>query len=450
MIAAAVLLVLSALLLYGRLKSKPEPEVTAPPAVEQTVPAPGDQSQETPAPETGGQSQSVPGGGEGTPPPAAGQSQEAPAVEKSGSWDPEVMEEEPAENALGEAEGAPGTTEIAKSPRRAEAGELTPAPELVSLKSNDAPALPPGVVFSIQEPAGGAANPATASAQPGLLLPAETVGPAVLREAAAAGNPAAQYVVALRYLRSDNAAEAVRWLERAASAGLAPAQYRLGAMYERGQGVAKDLGRARSWYQSAAEKGNVKAMHNLAVSASGREGGNPDYAVAAKWYGEAASYGLADSQFNLGILAEHGLGQEQNAVAAYKWFSLAANSGDKEAAKRRAQVKAKLDAASLAAAEEAVKSWHAKAANADANEVATKAEWGDPVAASSGAQKENVALVSRAQALLNKLGYDAGSADGVMGERTRAAIKSFERRSGLLETGDVTIQLVTHLERAAG
>ncbi|MCJ7526928.1 MAG: sel1 repeat family protein, partial [Methyloceanibacter sp.] len=61
----------------------------------------------------------------------------------------------------------------------------------------------------------------------------------------------------------------MRWLERAASAGLAPAQYRLAVLYERGQGVAKDLGRARSWYQAAAEKGNVKAMHNLAVSASG-------------------------------------------------------------------------------------------------------------------------------------------------------------------------------------
>ena len=449
MIAAAVLLVLSALLLYGRLKSKPEPEVTAPPAVEQTAPTPEDQSQGTPAPETGGQSQTPPETGEGTA-PAAEEPQEAPAVEKSGSWDPEIMPEDPAENALGEAEGAPGSTEIAKSPRRAEAGEVTPAPELVSLRPNEAPALPRGVVFSIHEPQAGAANPAVAPAQPGLLLPAESVGPVALREAAAGGDGAAQYVVALRYLRNDNAAEAVRWLERAASAGLAPAQYRLGAMYERGQGVAKDLGRARSWYQSAAEKGNVKAMHNLAVTASARDDGTPDYALAAKWYGEAASYGLPDSQFNLGILAEHGLGQEQNAAAAYKWFLLASKAGDKEATKRLALIKAKLDAVSLARAEQAVKSWHAQAANPDANEVAAKAEWGEDAATSSGAQKENVALVSRAQALLNKLGYDAGSADGVMGERTRAAIRSFERKTGLKETGDVTIPLVTQLERVAG
>ena len=82
-----------------------------------------------------------------------------------------------------------------------------------------------------------------------------------------------------------------------------------------------------------------------------------DYALSAKWYGEAAS-----------------------------------------ATKRLA--KTKLDPVSLAAPEEAVKSWHAKSANPDANEDAAKAEWGEDAATSSGAQKENVALVSRAQALL--------------------------------------------------
>ena len=104
MIAAAVLLVLSALLLYGRLKSKPEPEVIAPPAVEQTAPTSGDQSQRTP--ETGGQPQAAPATGEGTA-PAVAEPQEAPAVEKSGSWDPEIMPEAPAENASAKRKAPP-------------------------------------------------------------------------------------------------------------------------------------------------------------------------------------------------------------------------------------------------------------------------------------------------------------------------------------------------------
>ncbi len=162
-------------------------------------------------------------------------------------------------------------------------------------------------------------------------------------------------------------------------------------MYERGQGVAKDLGRARSWYQAAAEKGNVKAMHNLAVSASSRDDGGPDYALASKWYGEAASYGLADSQFNLGILAEHGLGAPKNLAEAYKWFALAANGGDEEAAKRRELVKPQLDPASLADAERSVSAWTAKQAAPDANEVLEPKEWADT------APQTNASLVTRAQ-----------------------------------------------------
>ena len=453
-IAAAVLLALSALLLYGRLRSKPEPEVVAPPAVEQTAPAPADRSEAAPEPsgESAPAAEAPAADARATAeePAAAEPAPDSPAgVEKSGSWDPEVTpEEDPAENASGEAPGAVGLTEIAKSPRRAaaEPSALTPEPQLVSLKANEPAALPPGIVFSIQEPGAGAGNAASPAAptQPSLLLPAEEVGPVALRQAAGSGDQAAQYVVALRYLRSENAAEAVRWLERAASSGLAPAQYRLGAMYERGQGVTKDLGRARSWHQAAADKGNVKAMHNLAVGASARYGGAPDYALAATWFGEAASYGLADSQFNLGILAEHGLGQEKDLAQAYKWFSLAAKGGDKEAAKRRAQVKPKLDPAALAAVEAEVKSWQAKAAIPEANEV-EKAEWAQIAAAGA----TSASLVTRAQALLNRLGYDAGSPDGVMGERTSAAIRSFERRNGLKETGEVSVPLVTTLERTA-
>jgi localization factor PodJL len=64
-----------------------------------------------------------------------------------------------------------------------------------------------------------------------------------------------------------------------------------------------------------------------------------------------------------------------------------------------------------------------------------------------GSAAPNTALVTRAQNLLNKLGYDAGMADGLMGAQTRDPIKSFERKNGLEETGKVTIPLVAKLER---
>ena len=46
--------------------------------------------------------------------------------------------------------------------------------------------------------------------------------------------------------------------------------------------------------------------------------------------------------------------------------------------------------------------------------------------------------MTRAQTLLNKLGYNLGKADGVMSSRTRTAIRLFQSRYGLGETGEVS------------
>ena len=436
MIFAAILLIISAALLYSRLRSKSEP-VTLPPAAEQTVPLP--------TPSEGSTS------GAEVSPPAAEPEPEAPASPTGSSgWQPEI-EASPAGEAVGEMGEPNNITDVAKSSYRpASADDTIPQAQPASLKAIETPTLPPGVVFSIEHPIP-SQTAAASSLSPlpqSLPLPPADLGPLPLREAAAGGDPQAQYAIALRYAQSQgtpqNLTEAARWLERAAGAGLAPAQYRLGAMYERGQGVAKDLGRARSWYQAAAEKGNVKAMHNLAMSLSGRESGNPDYEGAAKWYEQATAYGLADSLYNLGILAEHGLGVPKDLPRAYTWFTLAAKAGDAEAAKRSEQIKFRLDQAVLADADQQVAAWTAQKPMPEANEVPGAAEWADDAALGSSAS-----LVSRAQTLLNRLGYDAGAPDGLMGARTRDAIKSFERKNGLEETGKVTAPLVSKLERLA-
>lgn len=421
-IFAALLLAISALLLYARLASKG----VEPPA-------------QGPATESG----AAPSVAPPAPEPNA-----SPSAPSSGSSElPRQFDANPAGEAVGDAGG--NFTDVAKSLPGA-VSEVAPQVQPASILAATPPALPPGVVISIQDSASGPQamlDRGDLPAPQNLPLPPEELGPISLRQAAAQGDPRAQYAIALRYAQGDgtpqNLVEAARWFERAAGAGLAPAQYRLGAMYERGQGVARDLGRARSWYQAAAEKGNVKAMHNLAVNLS--SGANTaDYAAAAKWFAEAAAYGLADSQFNLGILTEHGLGTTKNLVEAYKWFALAAKSGDAEAAKRRDAVAAQLDPASLAEAGKALTSWTAKQAPAEANEVAETEDTADAAAT------PNTALVSRAQSLLNKLGYDAGTPDGLMGTRTREAIRSFERKNGLEETGTVSVPLVTKLERLAG
>jgi localization factor PodJL len=201
-----------------------------------------------------------------------------------------------------------------------------------------------------------AAPPAAADKPPSI------VGPG-LRNAALAGNPAAEYELAVRYAEGRgvpaNAEEAVHWFERAANHGLAPAQYRLGSLYEKGQGVRKDREAARRLYTAAANKGNGKAMHNLAVLYAEGLNGEPDYRTAAQWFRKAADYGVADSQYNLGILYARGIGVEQNLAESYKWFALAAQQGDKDAIKKRDEVAARLDGQSLVAARLAAQTWTA-------------------------------------------------------------------------------------------
>jgi len=184
-------------------------------------------------------------------------------------------------------------------------------------------------------------------------LPA-SIGTQGLRAAAAAGQPAAQYEIGIRYAEgrgvAQNFVESARWLEKAAAQGLAPAQYRLGSFYEKGTGVKKDLEAARRLYTASADKGNARAMHNLAVLHAEGIDGKPEYKIAFNWFRKAAGHGIADSQYNLGILFARGIGVEQNLAESYKWFALAAQQGDQDAGRKRDDVAGRLDAQSLVAA----------------------------------------------------------------------------------------------------
>ena len=108
----------------------------------------------------------------------------------------------------------------------------------------------------------------------------------------------------------------------AADGGHTEAQYHLGMMYRRGQGVRTAPVKAVSWYRKAAEQGHVRAQFWLGWMYRRGRGVEQDYAEAARWYGKAAEQGHAMGQHNLGMLYREGKGVPQNRVEAYKWFSL--------------------------------------------------------------------------------------------------------------------------------
>ena len=109
---------------------------------------------------------------------------------------------------------------------------------------------------------------------------------------------------------------------KAADAGHADAQYHLGTMNRRGQGVRTDPEEAVVWYRRAAEQSHVGAQFRLGWMYRRGRGVERDYREAARWYGKAAEQGHAMAQHNLGMLYRQGKGVPRNRVEAYKWFSL--------------------------------------------------------------------------------------------------------------------------------
>jgi localization factor PodJL len=227
--------------------------------------------------------------------------------------------------------------------------------------------------------------------------------PVALRNAAAKGQPAAEFEVGIRQIEGrsvpQNTEAGLRWLERAAESGLAPAHFRIAGLYEKGIGVKKNLTIARRHYVAAAEKGNAKAMHNMAVLYAEGIDGKPDYKTAAEWFRRAADYGVADSQYNLAILYARGIGVDQNILESYKWLALAALQGDNDAAKKRDEIGSKLDAASLAAARNAVQSFTAQPQPDDAvTVVAPPGGWDRPAADSAPGRKPRAGSVAKVTA----------------------------------------------------
>ncbi|SFN81550.1 localization factor PodJL [Mesorhizobium sp. NFR06] len=308
-----------------------------------------------------------------------------------------------------------------------------------------AAAIPPATTAA--DTTGAVPPPASPTAAAKLDIPSE-IGPVALRDAAAGGDAKALFEVGSRYAESRGVKEdmkaAAKWYEQSAELGFAPAEYRIGNFYEKGIGVARDIKKAKTYYQLAAEQGNASAMHNLAVLFAMAADGVTDNESAAHWFQEAADLGVKDSQFNLGILAAKGVGMKQNLEESYKWFALVAKTGDKDAAAKRDEIANALRPEQLERARAATELWKAKPLNAAANSADVPESWQDSTPQTT-AGIDMTKAVKNIQLILNKNGYDAGGADGVMGGKTKTAIMAFQTDNKMKPTGEIDAPLVKAL-----
>ena len=139
-------------------------------------------------------------------------------------------------------------------------------------------------------------------------------------------NPTAEelYAKAKEAYNKKEYVTAFKLFKEAAEDSLVDAQYNLGAMYEKGQGITQNYEEAVKWYRKAAEQGNAKAQHNLGVMYDNGQGVSKDYSEAVKWFRKAAAQGLAGAQYGLGLKYNNGQGVTQDYSEAVKWYRKAA------------------------------------------------------------------------------------------------------------------------------
>jgi len=148
------------------------------------------------------------------------------------------------------------------------------------------------------------------------------------QKAAQAGHVAAASALGAALLGGQgtprNAAAAVPWLQQAAQAGDAKAQWNLGGLFVSGSGgLAHDMAQALAWCHKAAEQGFVPAQATLGLLYERL--GQPQQAL--HYLEQAARAGDAEARYNLACLYRAGRGLPKDLEQAFAWLCLAAEQG---------------------------------------------------------------------------------------------------------------------------
>lgn len=142
-----------------------------------------------------------------------------------------------------------------------------------------------------------------------------------------AGESEAQYQLGILHHGSKNYREAERWLQRAASQGMAKSQLALGLMILEGQGIAQDRLTAAEWIGKAAEQNLPMAQYSLGWLHREGHGVIKDDGLAALWWRKAAAQGLSLAQYELAGLYQQGSGVEEDEKQAIALYRQAASAG---------------------------------------------------------------------------------------------------------------------------
>ncbi len=121
-----------------------------------------------------------------------------------------------------------------------------------------------------------------------------------------------------------------------------------------------DYATALRIFRQLADQGHAKAQFNLGYMYNKGQGVPLDYAVAVRWLRKAADQGDAWAQVKLGLVYEEGQGVTQDYVQAHMWYNLSAAKGDNYARMLRDRLAEKMTPAQIAEVQKLAREWKPK------------------------------------------------------------------------------------------
>ncbi|RMH20748.1 MAG: hypothetical protein D6698_03610, partial [Gammaproteobacteria bacterium] len=122
----------------------------------------------------------------------------------------------------------------------------------------------------------------------------------------------------------------------AARFGDSDAQFLIGVMFDKGQGVPVYQPEAIKWYLKAAKQDHGMAQLYLAIKYDRGDGVSRDEKESFAWYLKAARHDLLQAMVRLSDFYAQGLGTEKDPAQSIVWLKKAAEKGSAEAMKKMA------------------------------------------------------------------------------------------------------------------
>jgi hypothetical protein len=104
-------------------------------------------------------------------------------------------------------------------------------------------------------------------------------------------------------------------------------QFDLGSRYLAGEGAPRDHAEALKWLEMAASGGHVRARYNLGVIYKSGFGVQRNDALAFQWFDQAARQNHAEAQYQAALMHQAGTGVSVDWAKAYAWAQIAAMQG---------------------------------------------------------------------------------------------------------------------------